>query len=392
MCNFAPNLIAMRNQIILILFLPIFFACSTSKKTTGNIKANTISQLNFLGEYDIPNSQQFKGTTVGGLSGIDYDPKNGIYYIISDDRSDVNPARFYTAKIHLNEHGIDSVEFVDVITLLQKDGKAFPGSKQDPLHSPDPEAMRCDQLKDELVWSSEGERIIKAGNNVLEDPTVIAIGKNGKYKDSFALPPNMHMHATENGPRRNGVFEGLTFANDYKYLFVNVEEPIYEDGPRAGLKDSTAWIRIIKFDADTRNQIAQYAYQIEAVVYPPVPADAFRINGVPDILWVGKNKLIVVERSFSTGRIACTIRVFLADVKGATNIADLNSLQAQPAVRPISKKLLLNMDELGRYIDNIEGVTFGPDLPNGHRSLIFVADDNFSKNQKNQFLLFEVMP
>lgn len=50
------------------------------------------------------------------------------------------------------------------------------------------------------------------------------------------------------------------------------------------------------------------------------------------------------------------------------------------------------MDDLDRYIDNIEGVTFGPILPNGHRTLIFVADNNFSGRQKTQFLLFEVIP
>lgn len=49
------------------------------------------------------------------------------------------------------------------------------------------------------------------------------------------------------------------------------------------------------------------------------------------------------------------------------------------------------MDALGRYIDNVEGVCFGSILPNGHQSLIFVTDNNFDKEQKTQFLLFEVM-
>jgi hypothetical protein len=99
-----------------------------------------------------------------------------------------------------------------------------------------------------------------------------------------------------------------------------------------------------------------------------------------------------VERSFSTGRLACTIRVFLADINYATDVANTNSLQSQPAAKPVSKKLLLNMDDLGRYIDNIEGVTFGPYLPNGHRTLIFVADNNFSPLEKTQLLLFEIIP
>jgi hypothetical protein len=76
----------------------------------------------------------------------------------------------------------------------------------------------------------------------------------------------------------------------------------------------------------------------------------------------------------------------------ATDVVDTNSLLSQPAVKPVSKKLVLNMDDLGRYIDNVEGVTWGPTLPNGHKSLLFLSDNNFSPLEKTQFLLFEVNP
>ena len=376
----------MRNQIIFV-FLSLLASCSCSKKITTS-QPGSLSQLKFLGEYDIANGQQFKGTTIGGLSGIDYDVKDDIYYIVSDDRSAINPARFYTAKIHVRENGIDSVEFIDVKSLLQKNGETYPNSNQDPFHTPDPEDIRYNPVKDEIIWSSEGER--KPQDNILEDPSLVIVDRTGNYKDSFELPANMHMHETENGPRQNSVFEGLAFSADHKYLFVSVEEPIYEDGPRAGAGDSTAWIRIIKFDTETRKQIAQYAYRTEAVAYPAIPAGSLKINGVSAILSAGENKLYVVERSFSTGRIACTIRVFLADVSEATDVANTNSVQTQPVSKPVSKKLLINMDDLGRYVDNIEGITFGPTLPNGHRTLIFVADNNFSPLQKTQLLLFEV--
>ena len=49
------------------------------------------------------------------------------------------------------------------------------------------------------------------------------------------------------------------------------------------------------------------------------------------------------------------------------------------------------MDDLDIYRDNIEGVTFGPLLPNGNKTLIFVADNNFNKAEKAQLLLFEVV-
>jgi hypothetical protein len=373
--------------------LVLFVSCTSPRKLSA-VKSDQqdITSLHFIGEYDVPYAKKFRNTTIGGLSGIDYYKANNLYYLISDDRSNVDPARFYTAKIYFNGNGIDSVSFVDVRSLLQSDGKVYPNSKQDPFHTPDPEAIRYNAVTNQVFWTSEGERIVKPNYTVLENPDVTIADTDGKYIDTFALPENLHMRATENGPRQNGVFEGMTFSGDHKYVFVNVEEPIYEDGPRAGLNDSTGWIRINKFDIASKQPVAQYAYQIEPVAYPPSDPGAFKINGVPDILWVGDNKLIVIERSFSTGRLACTIRVFLADLRDATNILNTKSLVTEPAAKPVNKKLLLNMNSLGRYIDNIEGVTFGPVFPNGHRSLIFVSDDNFSGAEKTQFLLFEVEP
>ena len=358
----------------------------TSQKT---ITVSEHSQLKFLSEYDVPFNQSFQGTTIGGLSGIDYDSKRNIYYLICDDRSAINPARFYTAKIFLNGRKIDSVQFVSVKNLLQPNGNVYPDSKEDPFHTPDPEAMRYNAKTGQLVWSSEGERIVKNNYLILEDPSVNIISTDGKYNDSFVLPSNLHMQQTQNGPRQNGVFEGLSFAENFKTLFVSIEEPLFEDGPRAGLKDSSAWIRILKYNAKTKKPEAQFAYQIDPVAYPANPPGAFKINGVPDILAINDHQLLVIERSFSTGRNPSTIKVYLAELNGATNVLNTKSL-VTGEFTAVSKKLLLNMDELGIYIDNIEGVTFGPKLSSGRQSLIFVSDNNFSKEQTTQFLLFEV--
>ena len=137
---------------------------------------------------------------------------------------------------------------------------------------------------------------------------------------------------------------------------------------------------------------AQYAYKLDPVAYPALPANAFKVNGVPDILSIGNNKFLVIERSFSTGRMACTIKVFLTDLTSATDISGTASLISNPPAKPAKKQLLLNMDSLGIYIDNVEGVTFGPTLSNGHKTLVFVADNNFSAAEKTQFFLFEVLP
>jgi hypothetical protein len=373
-----------------LFLLTLFCSCTSSKKIT-NPTVNDISSIRLIGSYIIPYNYKFNNTTVGGLSGIDYDKKNDIYYFISDDRSAVNPARFYAAKIAITEKGIDTVMFKEVQSLLQPNGKPYPNSKQNPQNTPDPEAIRYYPKTQQLIWTSEGERIIKGKDTVLENPSIISISTKGDFIDSFPLPSNLWMHATEKGPRQNGVLEGLTFADNYKTLFVNVEEPLYEDGPRADLTENNAFIRIFKLDVATKQNLAQYAYKLDPIAHPSNPADKFKINGIPDILWLGNNKLLVIERSYSTGVLACTIKVFIADLNEATDIKNTASLSKTTAFKPATKKLLLNMDNLGIYTDNVEGVTLGPTLPNGHKTLLFIADDNFSVAEISQVLLFEIV-
>jgi hypothetical protein len=197
------------------------------------------------------------------------------------------------------------------------------------------------------------------------------------------------MSPKEFGPRQNGVFEGLTFSENNESLFVSVEEPLYQDGERAGTLDSAGLTRIIKFDIATKKPVAQYAYSIDPVAFPPIIPSSFKVNGISDILNVSENQFLIIERSFSTGRFGCTIKVFLADISSAENVNNMTSLKNK-SIGIVSKKLLLNMDNLGIYIDNIEGVTFGPTLSNGKRSLIFVADNNFNPLERSQFLLFEI--
>jgi len=84
-----------------------------------------------------------------------------LYYLISDDRSTINAARFYTAKIFFLNNKIDSVVFVDVKNMLMPDGSVYPNSKQNLQQTPDPEAIRYNAVTKQLIWTSEGERIVR---------------------------------------------------------------------------------------------------------------------------------------------------------------------------------------------------------------------------------------
>lgn len=363
-------------------------SCAPAKKVI--IPPPSFVSLRFIGEYIIPYNLSYNNTTVGGLSGIDYDRESDEYYFISDDRSDINPARYYKARIFFNNNSIDSVRFIDVKYLFNGKNSYYSPHKTYPYVSTDPEAIRYNPIKHEVIWSSEGERMINSKDTVLQNPSVNIIAANGK-RDSFTLPANLRMHTYDSGPRRNSTIESLSYSVNFGSLFIGIEEPLYEDGPRAISEDNNAFVRIYKFDTGKKNNTAQYAYKLDPVAHPSIPSSGYKINGMTDMLCIDSNRFFIVERSFSTGRFSCTIKFFICNIENATNIMNIPSLKETINFSPVTKKLLLNMDQLKIYIDNIEGVTFGPELPNGHKTLLFIADNNFMPLQRSQLLLFELV-
>src|SRR3954464_8156992 len=81
-------------------------------------------RLEFRGQAIVPTGTTFEGTTVGGLSSITYDARYGVYYALSDDPSQFNPARFYTVSLRVRDGRLTDgdVAFDDVTTLLAPDG------------------------------------------------------------------------------------------------------------------------------------------------------------------------------------------------------------------------------------------------------------------------------
>ena len=91
------------------------------------------------------------------------------------------------------------------------------------------------------------------------------------------------------------------------------------------------------------------------------------------------------------------VKIYDVDISNATDVSGIDSL-ADSDFTPASKKLLFDFEEIrdqltDGVVDNIEGITFGPDFPNGNKSVVLVADNNFSAfgPQLNQFVLFELL-
>ena len=367
---------------ILLCFLLALTACRGSRTFSSGYS------LRFIGADTIPYNYQFRNTTVGGLSSIDYDAATNSFYLICDDRSSQNPARFYNFSIPVSLKGVGPVSPRNVHTLLTENGSAFPDAKERPELSVDPEAMRVNSLTGQLVWTSEGERLFKDSVWTLVPPSLKTMDTTGRHHYSFAVDTPYSFYPRNYGLRRNGAFEGMTFLKNYQQLMVSIEEPLYQDGLQAGLGDSAAILRLLRFDVASKKLIGQYFYSCDPVSRSPVEPRDYRINGISDILALDDDRIWIMERAYSTGIESCDVRIYqvhldqLPKVKPVSSPADFR--------KTFRKDLVVNLSSLGIRVDNLEGMCIGPLLENGSRSVLMVSDNNFARSQISQVLLFEL--
>jgi len=348
------------------------------------------ASLRFIGEQRLASRLDFKDTVVGGLSGIDYNPRSGAWILESDDRSEINPARFYTARLDYDEHAFRSVSLNEVHYFRQADGTPYPGAATVQARGgevPDIESIRYDPLDDSIWYSSEGDR--KRGHQ----PFVRQASADGRLMKDLTMPEMLHVRPErEEGARSNQSFEGLAFAPDGRSLWLAMEAPLYQDGPVA-TPSSGAVVRISRFDRSGR-LLKQFAYPIEAIAHAPAPG-RFADNGVAEILAIDEQHLYAIERSGvqdAEGNFSFYVKLIEVDLSEATDIAPLDSLR-NSTYTPARKRLLLDFATLRLpWVGNIEGMAWGPRLANGHESIVFVADDNFLAREVTQFLVFDVLP
>lgn len=386
------KIISIRFFILYLSIIAGLSSCTANRILSVEQKSQSISSIKFLNEYILPFSDTFKNTIVGGLSGIDYDVKKNRYYIISDDPSQFSPARIYTASIDIRNDRIDTIRFTDVTFILQEDGAQYPKYQYGMNIKADGESVRYNPLKNTLVWSNEGERLFRKADTMLVQPALTFISTKGKFLDTVPLASGFHFSKQEYGVRKNAFFEGLTYADHFKTLYASLEEPLYQDGEQSHFGYNKALTRILKFDVESKKNVAQYAYNLDALPIQPTIESDWSINGISEILAVNDHTLMVMERAWAKGRDDHSfVKLYLVDLNQAENVIDNPSFVKFPP-KPLTKKLLFDFDTLNMHIDNIEGVTFGPKLSNGHNSLVFCVDNNFGKEQIQQFFLFEVIP
>ena len=366
-----------RLLLALVLALAAFATVATRGSASDGSKP---PGLQFLGQAIVPTGFTFAGTTVGGLSSITFDAARGVFYTLSDDQSQFSPARFYTLRIDVSDGHLDSgdVGFAGVTVLKAPDGLPYAP------FSLDPEGLTL--TKDgQLVVTSEGIA------NRLIPPWVRLYDLSGTFAGELPLPAAFVPNAAGTvGVRQNLAFEAAAVAPNGRFLYVGMEGALAQDGPPATLAAGSP-ARILRYNLQTGRLDRQVVYETDSIAEPPVPATNFAVNGLVELLPFNNEFMLSMERSFSVGAPGTgnTIKLYSLALPGADDVDGLFSLAGQlGSIRTARKTLVLDLRTLGIPLDNVEGMTIGPTLPDGRRSLVLVSDNNFAAGQFTQFLLF----
>jgi hypothetical protein len=340
-------------------------------------------QVSLVGAYAAPKDLAVDGAPFGGISGIDHDPATGDWLMISDDRSDKAPARFYRARLTYDARGISVFELNRRVALRQENGETFPPTKSPTGERVDAEALRRDPLNGQIVWASEGDPTRGFS------PSLRRMDVDGASLGRIALPAGLAFDpAGKSGPRANQTLEGVSFSPDGRSIWISMEGPLIQDGPASSVRDG-GLARITRLDREGR-PLAQYAYPLDPI--QAAPREGMRAdNGISEILAVDQHRLLVLERSgveVRKGHFVFHCRLYLVDTRGARDVADREVLDDAPP--PLTKRLLVNFAKLGRETGNLEAMAWGPPLRDGRRALVLMADDNFDPDSPGSIVVLAI--
>lgn len=332
------------------------------------------TSFEWIGALELARDLTFEDEPVGGLSALAWDAGAGELLALSDDRSELAPARFYRLHVDLSDGHLDAGDLVVAgrVRLLDESGRPFP------RRSLDPEGLALDGER--LFVSSEGEA------NVGQAPFVAELERSGRMRRRLELPARF----LPDGARRAGVrdnlgFESVAVTPSGEWLFAATENALVQDGPRADVGAASP-ARIVRWRLDDLAvPPSEFVYRVEPVSVAPPDESGFRTNGLVELVALSATQLLALERQFVSG-VGVEARVYLVDLDGATDVAGIDRLDA-PEVVPARKAAWLDLGALDLPLDNLEGMALGPALPDGRRALILIADENFDPTAQRALVL-----
>ena len=122
-------------------------------------------------------------------------------------------------------------------------------------------------------------------------------------------------------------------------------------------------------------------------------------NGLNEIVAVNDTEFLVIERDGEIGSDAKFKKIMKIDTSNATNVIDIDSLPVYnlpDSIQPVEKEEFIDFlnpafNLSPRQIpEKLEGLTWGPMLPDGRRSLLISSDNDFEADIPSLIYVFGV--
>jgi hypothetical protein len=340
-------------------------------------------EISYVASSVLPPSAEAESLEVGGISAIAHEAESGRWLALSDARIS---SRFYEMEMSLEGSAV-SVVLREAVALENADALDTEGMVRAPWGS--------------LLVSTEGD----SDKEPALQPRLLEFDRKGALLRSLEVPEKFLFQATPQprGIRDNLGFESLALSPDGTRLFVGAEGALVQDGPVAGA-DTVGFSRIVVYavEAKSLSPIREYAYPLGPFARLPEFAEQEVTGGLVELVSLGGDRLLALERIFirelsGEKRDRNQARIFGVDLSAATDVQNVDSLEARTDWRPVTKELVLDLDDVldwlpGEYprLDNLEAMALGPELPGGGSALLLASDDNFQAKQRTQFLLFRL--
>lgn len=345
--------------------------------------------------------ESFPHNQFGGIGAIDYYGAGQRYLLLPDrgphDGIAEFACRFHWAEIQIDPNASPAVRMTLLSTtrFVNKQDQQLVGL-----------ASAFDQAHPErgLRFDPEGARVGQSGQIFVSDeygPSVCEFSSSGKLVRRFKVPAKfrptklsadpLEENSTNSvGRQANGGFEGLALTPDGKKLFAFTQRPLLQDSqPNAEDPKKRLGIhnRILELDVQS-GATREFVYPLE-----------HSTHGVSEVLAINDHEFFVLERDGKAGLEAAFKKVFHIDLTNATDASPIDSLppmQLPTEVKPVKKSLLLDFldPRFGltgeKCPEKFEGITFGPPLSDGRRTLVVSVDNDFNSANSSWIHVFAI--
>lgn len=242
-----------------------------------------------------------------------------------------------------------------------------------------------------------------AASVYVSDETVPGV-KEYRLSDG-ALLQTLPTPAVFNNLRTNFGLESLSRTGNA--LWTANEEALSTDG---SLSDEAAGtlVRLQRFSLSgaTATAGAQYAYltapiHTDAKDVPPRDVSDQSRSGLSDLVALPDGRLLALERSFARKDFIVAdagseylSRIYLLDPAGATDVSGFANLSGggfTSVTKSATPLWSYSTSIFGGSIGNLEGLTLGPQLPNGGWTLLGIVDDGDGVLSNNTLVSFELV-